>query len=89
MGYLLSLILGICYILFKDAFAGKSPGKAITGLRVVEVSTGRPIGAAKSITRNWLFLVPFMPLVELIVANIRTDKRRLGDLIAGTDVIRD
>jgi len=85
----LGLLFSIGYCLLKDAFSGKSPGKAITGLRAVDATTGEPIGLSKSVARNWILLVPFFPLVELVVANCREDKRRLGDLMASTVVVRD
>jgi uncharacterized RDD family membrane protein YckC len=87
--FMLGLLLSTAYCLSKDAFFGKGLGKAMTGLRVVDAVTGEPIGLGKSVARNWIFMVPFFPLVELIVANCRQDKRRLGDLMAGTTVIRD
>jgi len=80
--------LGILYFLFKDSVRGRSLAKAMTGLQVVDAGTGEPIGPGQSFVRNWIFLVPFFPLVELIVANVRQDKRRLGDLMANTVVIR-
>ena len=86
--FTLVCLISIMYFLFKDSFGGRSIAKAITGLRVVDVATGEPIGPSKSITRNWIFLIPIFPIVELIVANIRKDKRRLGDLMANTVVIR-
>ena len=81
-------LLGILYFLFKDSFSGTSLGKAMTGLRVVDATSLQPIGPGQSIARNWIFLIPIFPLVELIVANIREDKRRLGDLMANTIVLR-
>lgn len=84
----LGFLITLGYMLCKDAFNGKSPGKALTGLRVVDMSTGEPIGLGKSIVRNWILMVPFFPFVELIVANCRADKRRIGDLMAGTAVVR-
>ncbi len=87
--FLVGLIISTCYFLFKDSFSGKSLGKLITGLRVVDLDSRQPIGPGKSIARNWIFLVPFLPIVELIVANVREDKRRLGDLMANTIVIKD
>ena len=81
-------LIGLVYIVFKDSFNGKSIGKATTGLRVTDAENGKPIKAGKSFKRNFLFLIPIFPLVELIVANCRKDKRRLGDLIAGTVVER-
>jgi uncharacterized RDD family membrane protein YckC len=84
-----TIVLPTFYLLFKHTLAGKSLGKALTGIRVVDAATGMPIGVAKSVARNWVFLVPLMPLVELIVASCRADKRRLGDLMADTVVVRD
>jgi uncharacterized RDD family membrane protein YckC len=90
--YLLGTLCIVCpslCCLFKDSFAGKSLGKLMTGLRVINADTGRPIGPVTSMLRNFLFLVPFFPIVELIVANVRQDKRRLGDLMANTIVVKD
>ncbi|MBS3764186.1 MAG: RDD family protein [Planctomycetes bacterium] len=77
------------YMTLKDSLAGMSPGKAFIGLRVVDAETRKPIGAAESLDRNWPLCIPFFAIVELIVANRRSDKRRLGDLMANTDVIQD
>ena len=81
-------LLGVLYFLFKDSFSGTSLGKATTGLRVVDATSLQPIGPGQSFARNWIFLIPMFPLVELIVANVREDKRRLGDLMANTIVLR-
>jgi len=89
IAFLLGFFISSLYALFKDSFSGKSLGKLLTGLRVVDINSGQPIGIDKSIIRNWIFLVPLFPLVELIVANVREDKRRLGDLLANTIVIKD
>jgi uncharacterized RDD family membrane protein YckC len=86
--WFISILISVTYCLFKDSIAGRSIAKAITGLRVVDASTGEPIGPGQSIARNWIFLIPVFPIVELIVANVRQDKRRLGDLMANTIVIR-
>ena len=81
-------IVGLLYIIFKDSISGKSIGKALTGLRVIDAKEEKPVGFGVSIKRNFLFIIPIFPLVELIVANCRKDKRRLGDLIAGTSVVK-
>ena len=77
----------ILYIPFKDAIEGVSFGKMISKCRVVGTGDGAPIGFGKSFVRNWLFLIPLMPLVELAVASLRPDRKRLGDLWAGTTVV--
>jgi uncharacterized RDD family membrane protein YckC len=90
--YLLGTLCIVCpalLFMLKDSFAGKSLGKLMTGLTVINMDTGRPIGPITSMLRNLLFLLPFFPLVELIVANVRQDKRRLGDLMANTIVVKD
>jgi uncharacterized RDD family membrane protein YckC len=79
-------VVGLLYILLKDSFSGKSIGKLLTSLRVIDSKESKPAGLGKSLMRNFLFIIPFFPLVELIVANCRKDKKRLGDLIAGTAV---
>jgi uncharacterized RDD family membrane protein YckC len=79
-------VVGLLYILLKDSFSGKSIGKALTGLRVIDTKESKPAGLGKSLMRNFIFIIPIVPLVELIVANCRKDKKRLGDLIAGTAV---
>jgi uncharacterized RDD family membrane protein YckC len=78
----------LVYWVMKDFNSGVSIGKWITGCRAVDCLTGKPIGASKSFLRNFLFLIPVAPLVELVVASTRPDGRRLGDLIAGTVVVK-
>lgn len=50
--------------LAKDAwFNGRSPGKAVFGLRVVRVDNGRPISALGSFIRNLPLLIGLVPLI--------------------------
>lgn len=83
----LSALTVIPYTLFRDCIGGVSIGKYFTGCRVVDEKSGRPASTGQSIVRNILFLIPFFPLVELAVASVRPDSRRLGDLMAGTTVV--
>lgn len=85
---LVSMPFVLVYWVLKDCTNGVSVGKWITGCRVVDFRTGKPIGAGSSFLRNFVFLVPLMPLIELAVASIRSDRRRIGDLIAGTVVVK-
>jgi uncharacterized RDD family membrane protein YckC len=79
------------FVLFEMLFGGRSPGKRLAGLRVV-LAGGQPVGALASLLRNLLRVVDFLPVVYtfasvLILATSRN--QRLGDLAAGTVVIRD
>jgi uncharacterized RDD family membrane protein YckC len=84
------LMLGIGWVVFpmiffcKDGFGGRSPGKAIMGVRVVDRETLDPIGFGASVKRNLPLLIPFMPL---IVAFLLMKGQRLGDGWARSRVI--
>jgi uncharacterized RDD family membrane protein YckC len=75
----------ICEALFK----GRTLGKRITGLRVIN-DQGAPASARQIAVRNLVRLVDFLPLAYVIgISSIATSNRsqRLGDLAAGTIVI--
>jgi len=79
------------YIFFELIWNGQSPGKRITGLRVIRTD-GTPVTVVDSIVRNIVRLVDFMPTfygAGIIVMLINSQSRRLGDLAAGTVVIKE
>lgn len=54
----IALGVGLAYLLFKDGLPGsRSIGKRIMKLKVVDLNTDVPIGFAKSLWRNFLFLL--------------------------------
>jgi uncharacterized RDD family membrane protein YckC len=71
---------------------GRSPGKAALGLRVVTVEGG-PIVARHAFTRSALglidFLIPPGGLVAVLTSLFSARSQRLGDLVAGTMVLRE
>jgi uncharacterized RDD family membrane protein YckC len=78
-------------VLFETLAAGRTPGKRISGLRVVR-SSGRPVDLSASAVRNAVRLVDGLPLSYLptIVSILLTRRnQRPGDLAADTVVIRD
>lgn len=78
-------------IAFETLAGGRTPGKRMTGLRVVRCS-GRPVDVTASSIRNVLRLVDGLTLsyVPTIVSILATKRnQRLGDLAADTVVIRD
>jgi len=77
----------VIYLPFKDSIQGVSFGKMVSKCRVVRVQDGSAIGVGESVARNFLYLIPLMAFVELAVASLRSDRKRLGDLIAGTTVV--
>jgi uncharacterized RDD family membrane protein YckC len=78
-------------VLFEVLASGRTPGKRITHLRVVR-EEGTPVDLPASAIRNLLRLIdvlPFAYLVGLLMIVITKRNQRLGDLAAGTLVIRD
>ncbi len=76
---------------FELVWRGQTPGKRALGLRVVERDGGL-VGWRATLLRNLLRpadLLPGLGLVGLVAACVDPQRRRLGDLVAGTLVIRD
>ena len=78
-------------VLFETLASGRTPGKRWTGLRVVKMG-GAPIGFVTSALRNLLRIVDALPgfyLVGIISVLFTKNNQRLGDLAAGTVVVRE
>lgn len=76
---------------FELAWRGQTPGKRAVGLRVVTVD-GAPPGAVACMVRNLLRLVDALPGpygVGVLVIYLGGGAQRLGDMAAGTVVVRD
>ena len=70
---------------------GRTPGKNALGIRVVG-RNGEPIDFVTSAVRNMLRIIDFLPLFYLVgsIAIVATQHdQRLGDLAAGTLVVRE
>lgn len=69
---------------------GRTPGKRAMGMRVVRTD-GAPVGLAESIGRNLLRAVelPLAYAPAIIAVALGRRRQRLGDLVAGTLVIRE
>lgn len=80
------------FVLFEALNNGRTPGKRYLGLRVV-MDTGHPVTFAAAATRNLLRVVDSQPLfsyfVGLLFVLLHRQNKRLGDIVAGTIVVRD
>jgi uncharacterized RDD family membrane protein YckC len=78
-------------IYFEGYGNGQTPGKRIMGIRVVR-DTGGPIDPASAAIRNLVGLADFLPIFYLLgsfVILLNRRSQRLGDMAAGTIVIRE
>jgi uncharacterized membrane protein SpoIIM required for sporulation/uncharacterized RDD family membrane protein YckC len=80
------------YVLFEGLMDGQTPGKRIHHLRVVREG-GFSVGFAASAVRNLVRILDMQPIFLYLVGfgSILTTRRgqRLGDLVAGTIVVRE
>lgn len=80
------------FTLFEAFWNGRTPGKRVARIRVIQRS-GRAIGLFESMTRNLLRYVDQIPFplhaVGVVAMFASRQHQRLGDLAAGTLVVRD
>lgn len=92
VGFVLAGLVAILYhIVLEVAWSGRTPGKRLLGLRVVKDS-GVPIGFWDALIRNLLRMVDYLPsfyLVGVVAIFASPLHKRVGDLAAGTVVIKE
>jgi uncharacterized RDD family membrane protein YckC len=80
------------FTLFEAFWNGRTPGKRVAKIRVIQRS-GRSIGLVESMARNLVRYVDMQPFpiyaVGVITMFVTQQHQRLGDLAAGTLVVRD
>ncbi len=81
------------YALFEGLNSGRTPGKMALGIRVV-MDSGRPVTRSAAVVRSLLRLIdfwfPVAPVVPgMLFVFLTKSNKRLGDLAAGTVVVRD
>jgi uncharacterized RDD family membrane protein YckC len=85
------LILFAYDIVLETWNRGRTVGKLAAGLRVVRTG-GEPVGFLTASVRNFLRLADFLPafyVVGVITILVTSRNQRLGDLAAGTFVVRE
>lgn len=89
---LLSFLVFVGYdVTFEVLASGRTPGKRMNGLRVVREG-GEPVTFLASAIRNTLRLIDILPslyLVGIVSVLVTARNQRLGDLAAGTLVVRE
>src|SRR6266568_1895550 len=83
---------GLLVLLFEAFNDGRTPGKRLMGIRVV-MDTGHPLTFTAAAVRNLVRIVDMQPLftyqVGLAFVLFHAQNKRLGDIVAGTVVVRD
>jgi uncharacterized RDD family membrane protein YckC len=79
------------FILFEWLWQGRTPGKRMLGIRVVR-DGGFPVDFTSSVIRNVIRILELgfgFYIVSAISTLLSPQNRRLGDIAAGTIVVRD
>ncbi|HEX4600857.1 MAG TPA: stage II sporulation protein M [Gemmatimonadales bacterium] len=81
------------FMLCEALNGGRTLGKQLLGIRVV-METGHPVTGAAAVVRNLFRLVdcylPFLPVFPgVVMIFLQQRNQRLGDIVAGTIVVRD
>jgi uncharacterized RDD family membrane protein YckC len=84
-----SLLVNVGYFAISEALtAGRTLGKRALGLRVIRLDGGAP-GLREALVRNILRIVDMSLGIGMVVMFFDRRSRRLGDLAAGTVVVRE
>jgi uncharacterized membrane protein SpoIIM required for sporulation/uncharacterized RDD family membrane protein YckC len=87
----IALVFGIVYgyfTLFEGLRGGQTPGKRQLDIRVIR-DTGHGVTLAESAVRNILLPLDLTGFLGVILIAVTPKGRRLGDMVAGTVVVRD
>lgn len=85
------LIITFYHLFFEFIWNGQTPGKRILNIRVMQAN-GMPMTTTGGLIRNLVRLFDFFPIgygIGLIVLFATKNTQRLGDLAAGTIVVRE
>jgi uncharacterized RDD family membrane protein YckC len=85
-----AVVAAALYYIILEGLFGWTLGKLITGIRVIDPVRGRPPGLGRALVRTALRLIDGIAgyvLGFLVVLGSR-NRRRLGDMAAGTLVVR-
>lgn len=91
IGILLAFALTWGYFLLFEALnRGRTPGKMAFGIRVV-METGHPVTFTAAAVRNLVRIADamFFFFIGLLLVLFHPHNKRLGDMVAGTIVVRD
>lgn len=92
---ILSLVLAFLslgyFVLMEALWNGQTLGKRVAGVRVLKAN-GLPVGFSQVLIRNLMRIVDALPIFYVVgsIAVLFTGRhQRLGDMVAGTVVVRD
>jgi uncharacterized RDD family membrane protein YckC len=88
--FLVYLLIVLAYYTFLEGSGGQTVGKMLLGIQVIREDTGGAPGIGKALIRTLLRVIDglFAYLVGFIIVLVSGKNQRLGDMAAGTLVVR-
>jgi uncharacterized RDD family membrane protein YckC len=87
--YAFAVFVYFGYFLISEAVSGgRTPGKTALGLRVIQLDGSSPTFSA-ILARNLVRVLDWIAGIGIVVMFVQPLSRRLGDLVAGTVVVRE
>jgi uncharacterized RDD family membrane protein YckC len=90
-GLLITWLFWLVYFTYFEGTSGQTLGKQILHIRVVDETTLKPLEFGPALIRNIFRIIdvlPFLYIIGLIVMVIDRQKRRLGDIVAHSIVVK-
>ena len=84
------LVVTLLYYVLLEGLFGRTVGKLVTGIRVIDAKTGRTPGLFTALIRTLLRIIDGIGgyLLGWIIVVFNDRRRRLGDMAADTLVVR-
>jgi hypothetical protein len=83
-------VLAVLYSVFRDCVKGRSIGRLLSNLVLVDVKTGVAADSSKAISRDLVAMLTLLTVIggviDILLVLSRSDGRRIADLLVGTQV---
>jgi uncharacterized RDD family membrane protein YckC len=91
--FLIVIAFGLLWWVVLPGLKGWTVGKLVTGVRVVDAQGRCPAGIGRNLVRQFLWVADAFPylipyLTGFVTAMSTSGNRRIGDMVAGTYVVR-
>ena len=84
-------LVWLVYFSFFEGTSGQTLGKQAVGIKVVDEASQKPPPIEQAVLRNILRIIdwlPFLYIIGFIFAETQPNKKRLGDIVARTVVVK-
>jgi uncharacterized RDD family membrane protein YckC len=87
----ISYVLWIIYYTYFEGPSGQTIGKRVMNIRTISADGGQ-LSMAQAFVRNILRIVDYLPtlyILGIILFFVTSEHQRIGDMVAGTVVVRE